>query len=143
MSIVLLFGSFDILHPGHRALFAQAKEHGEELHVIVARDATIAQIKGRPPYFSQEERCRQLQEEPLVDVVHLGAEGDKYAHARTLAPDVIVLGYDQEAFIDGLLREIATWPRAPRVIRALPHAPDRCKSSLLRAQREAGDVAPR
>jgi len=142
MTLVLLFGSFDILHAGHRALFTEAKTYGDELHVVVARDRTIEMIKGRPPYFSQEERQRHLDQEPLVDHVHLGAEGDKYALARSLAPTVIVLGYDQEAFISGLMTEIATWPNPPRLVRARPFAPHRYKSSLLRAAREAGDVAP-
>jgi len=136
MSLVLLFGSFDILHDGHRDLFRQAKELGKSLHIILARDETIQVVKKRAPYYGAEVRKHHLEMEPLVDMVHMGSLGDKYALAQRLEPDVILLGYDQEAFIPGLFEEITTWSKVPRIERALPYKEGFCKSSLLRAAME-------
>lgn len=137
MSIVLLFGTFDILHEGHRDLFRQAKAHGDQLYVILARDATIEQVKGRPPHFPEEVRQQHLEVEPLVDVVQLGSLTDKYAAIRDIAPDVIVLGYDQEVFVDKLEGKLREWGMHTRVIRAEPFHPDTYKSSLLRQELES------
>ena len=46
MRRVMVFGSFDPLHDGHRSLFRQARKHGDELVVVVARDVNIARLKG-------------------------------------------------------------------------------------------------
>lgn len=42
---VMVFGTFDIFHKGHEFYFSKAKEYGEELIVIVARDETVLKIK--------------------------------------------------------------------------------------------------
>jgi len=35
---VMVFGTFDIFHPGHRSFLNQAKKYGNYLIVVVARD---------------------------------------------------------------------------------------------------------
>lgn len=136
MSTVLLFGSFDILHDGHRHLFAQASKYGE-LHVILARDTTIEQVKKRLPFHNEEERLVQLQKEPLIKQVYLGSLADKFQKIQELKPDVIFLGYDQEVFVDTLYKKIEEFALQTEVIRGVPYREEECKSSLLRAQREA------
>lgn len=134
MSTVLLFGTFDILHPGHRDLFRQARQHGDRVEVILARDATVEQVKGRPPHFDEIQRKLQLEREPSIDIVHLGSLTDKYAAIREIKPDVILLGYDQDAFVDKLPPKLQEWGMDTEIIRAKPFHPEKHKSSLLRAR---------
>lgn len=136
MTTVLLFGTFDLLHDGHRDLFRQAREYGNKLHIILARDATVLEVKGRAPHFSEVERKAHLEQDPLVDTVQLGSLTDKYAALRDIAPEVIMLGYDQEVFVDKLAGKLASWNLHPAIVRATPYNPEVCKSSLLRRQLE-------
>ena len=52
MTKVMVFGTFDYLHEGHKDFFRQAKQYGDELVVVVARDETVKQIKGKLQAFS-------------------------------------------------------------------------------------------
>ncbi|MBU0625913.1 adenylyltransferase/cytidyltransferase family protein [Patescibacteria group bacterium] len=42
---VMLFGTFDILHPGHEYVFSQAKNYGDCVMVVLARDVTVKKVK--------------------------------------------------------------------------------------------------
>ena len=53
--IVMVSGCYDLLHAGHVAFFKTAAQYGK-LHVYVGQDQNIKFLKGKPPYFSQEER---------------------------------------------------------------------------------------
>lgn len=100
---ILVFGTFDGLHEGHKDFFRQAKEHGDCLVVVVGRDSTIIKTKGRPPKFNEQERLKAIQESGLVDEARLGNEGnDPYKVIEEIKPDIICLGYDQTHFIDKL-----------------------------------------
>lgn len=52
---VLVSGCFDLLHGGHIAFFKTAATFGD-LYVSVGKDENLFQLKGKMPYFSQEER---------------------------------------------------------------------------------------
>ena len=49
MKKVMAFGSFDILHDGHKHYLKEAKSFGDYLVVIVARDENIVKFKGKKP----------------------------------------------------------------------------------------------
>ena len=129
---VLIFGSFDLLHEGHRDLFRQAREYGEELHVIVARDKTIEEIKKKKPHYGENVRFQLLEREPLINVVHMGDLDDKYRLIKEIMPFVIVLGYDQTAFVDELKQKIADYGLHCKIVRAKPYFPLKFKSSIIR-----------
>ena len=44
MKKVLVFGTFDLLHKGHKFVFRTAKQFGQ-LYVVVARDTTVKKHK--------------------------------------------------------------------------------------------------
>jgi cytidyltransferase-like protein len=52
---VLVSGCYDLLHAGHIAFFKTASQYGE-LYVSVGKDENLLKLKGKKPYFSQEER---------------------------------------------------------------------------------------
>ena len=44
----MIFGTFDLLHPGHFFVLEEAAKRGD-VTVVVARDSTVKRIKNRPP----------------------------------------------------------------------------------------------
>ena len=46
---VLVFGTFDIIHPGHVFFLNQAKKLGDFLCVVVSRDETVNELKREYP----------------------------------------------------------------------------------------------
>lgn len=91
---VLVFGTFDVLHPGHRFVIEEALKRGE-VTVVVARDTTVRQIKKRSPRQSECERSQVLQEAFPSIIVMLGDSSDYRVPIAAVAPDLILLGYDQ------------------------------------------------
>ena len=97
---VLVFGTFDILHPSHlRFLYEARKTAGTddcELVLVLARDSSILRIKGRAPIFNEYQRLRVISSIRLVDYVLLGNKGvEIFDVILQVDPDIIVLGYDQ------------------------------------------------
>jgi FAD synthetase len=97
--VVLASGVFDLLHLGHVRFLEEAKKTGgkdAELIVIIARDSTVEQTKGRKPIMSENQRRVLVESLKVVDEAVLGFEifdlGDVIEHIK---PDVIALGYDQ------------------------------------------------
>jgi len=98
MKTILLFGTFDFLHSGHIFTFEAAKKLGDTLVVSVARDAAVEQIKGKRPLHSEEERLALVKHIDIVDDAFLGDEEQSvYSFFSEFVPDVIALGYDQDA----------------------------------------------
>ena len=52
---VFVSGCYDLLHGGHVAFFKTAAQYGD-LYVAIGSDDNIKLLKGKPTYFSQEER---------------------------------------------------------------------------------------
>jgi len=98
----MVFGTFDIIHPGHKNFFKQAREYGEYLIVVVARDKTVKEVKGKMPANNEKARLSNIKKSGLVDEAVLGNLKDKYKNIKKLKPDVICLGYDQINFTDKL-----------------------------------------
>ena len=134
--LAMCFGTFDGLHQGHEDYFRQAKDLADELFVVVARDATVVDIKGDLPSMNELERLQKVQEHPLVDEARLGYPGDKYQIIEEIRPDILCLGYDQEAFTENRDAEQARRGLSAAIYRCQPYQPDVMKSSLLRGVRE-------
>lgn len=88
----MVFGTFDILHLGHIHLFRKAKEYGDKLVVVVARDVNIK----KTIFHNETQRLLMLKHIDLVDEAILGDKTDFYQPIKKIQPDVIVLGYDQK-----------------------------------------------
>ena len=59
MKTVMVFGSFDLLHPGHLFFLKQAKKHGDKLVVVVALDRTIESVKQQTPKYNERVRSKK------------------------------------------------------------------------------------
>ncbi len=101
---VMLFGTFDDLHPGHEYVFREALRKSGSGHrtsdngvwAVVARDANVLRIKGRAPLQTETERAEAIMR--MFPEVHaiLGDASDFLAPIRSIQPDLILLGYDQK-----------------------------------------------
>jgi FAD synthetase len=129
---VLAFGTFDILHAGHENFLKQAKKQGDYLIVVVARDKTVAGLKGRIPKNREKARLDSVKQSGLADRAVLGSLGDKYAAIKKYRPDMICLGYDQKYFTENLITKLAEFGLArTRVVRLKPYKARIYKSSKL------------
>lgn len=128
----IAFGTFDILHKGHIDFFRQAKELGDFLAVVVARDSTVERIKGIKPLNDEEKRLAEVRKSPAVDLAVLGYEDDPYRVIEEQKPDVICLGYDQNSYSEGLGQEIKKRGITARIARLKPYMPEKYKSSKLK-----------
>ncbi|MBI4653028.1 adenylyltransferase/cytidyltransferase family protein [Candidatus Kuenenbacteria bacterium] len=107
---VMVFGTFDILHQGHKHFLKQAKQYGNFLIVVIARDVTVKQVKGKLPDKNEKQRQQAVIKSNLADKVVLGNLKNKYAVIKKFKPDIICLGYDQEYFVSQLKSEINPAP---------------------------------
>lgn len=130
---ILVFGTFDIFHEGHRNFLKQARKHGDFLRVVIARDATVLKVKGRLPRYSERERMNTVKATGLANEVVLGSLNDRYDVVREFKPDVICLGYDQRFFIDRLNEKLINFGLSrTKIIRMQPFQEEKYKSSKLR-----------
>ena len=106
MKKIMVFGTFDIFHLGHQSFLKQAKEFGDFLIVVVARDKTVLKVKKHPTLNNEKKRLKIIKESGFADKVVLGGLKNKYAVIKKYQPDVICLGYDQKFFIDKLDDEL-------------------------------------
>jgi FAD synthetase len=98
-TVVLASGVFDLLHLGHVKFLEEAKKAGgsnAELIVIIARDSTVEQTKGRKPIMPEDQRRALVESLKVVDVAVLGYENLVIGEViEKIKPDIIALGYDQ------------------------------------------------
>lgn len=127
---VLASGTFDHFHPGHEDYLRQAKSLGDEVIVIIARDAIVRRLKG---YSPQPENVRQraVAACPYVDQAVLGALENAFDFVASLRPDIIALGYDQQFFINGLAEAMREHGLDPSIVRLEAYYPEQYKSSIL------------
>jgi FAD synthetase len=97
--VVLASGVFDLLHLGHVKFLEAAKKtggKGAELIVIIARDTTVEETKGRKPIMTENQRRALVESLKVVDEAVLGFENFDIGDViERIKPDVIALGYDQ------------------------------------------------
>ncbi len=141
---VMVFGVFDLLHPGHVDFFKQAKSLGDFLIVSVARDVNVIKIKEQRPIHNEKERVTNIGMVPYVDKIVLGGLRDPWPHIVKERPDVIALGYDQKNYIEreeaSIKKQVSNLEeelqkhglKKTKVVRLKPHWPEVYKSSKFR-----------
>ncbi len=132
MKKIMVFGTFDILHPGHLNFFKQAKKLGDYLIVIIGRDKTVQKIKGRSPQNKEGERLIKVEQQKVVDRALLGNLNNPYKIIKQEKPDTIALGYDQNSFSKNLNAKIKEFDLETKIVRLKPYKSNIYKSSLLK-----------
>jgi FAD synthetase len=126
---IMLFGTFDVLHPGHLQYLHDGERRGEMV-VVIARDENVRRIKGLLPEHDENTRKAAVEKEFPEATVVLGNPDDFLTPIREHAPDVILLGYDQH------LPPGINEKDLPPIERAEPLEPEKYKSSLLRKNKK-------
>lgn len=132
MRTVLVFGSFDIIHPGHLAFLRTAKRYGDRLVVVVNRDVTYRKEKGHAPIFSERERLAIIRSLRDVWQAYLGDRPGSWTVIRRLRPDVIGVGYDQRADHPGLAAQLTRLRKRPKIVKIQRFNHRKHKSSLIK-----------
>lgn len=132
MKTVLAFGSFDLVHEGHKYFLEEAKKLGDKLIVVVARDDTIRAFKKVDPMYPEDERIDHVKKLGVADEIRLGYKGDKWKVIELVDPDVIALGYDQDSYTEGLEKGMRERGIKVKIVRIGSYKPEKYKSSLLK-----------
>jgi cytidyltransferase-like protein len=133
-TVIMVFGTFDMVHQGHEDLFRQARALAADpfLVVSVARDSAVERIKGVPARYDESARRSLVESNPLVDKAVLGDEVGSIIHIIAAAPDIIALGYDQEGeYVRDLERDLKAAGLPTRVVRLAAYEPEKYKTSKL------------
>lgn len=143
----MVFGTFDIVHPGHRHFFEQARKLAGKniayLIVSLARNKNIKRIKGKKPQASEAKRLSAIKSLPEVNKAMLGALGNHIPHIVRQKPDIIALGYDQTAYVSGLRTELKQAGLKTKIIRLKSHKPHIYKTSIIKmAQKSLAQKKP-
>jgi D-beta-D-heptose 7-phosphate kinase/D-beta-D-heptose 1-phosphate adenosyltransferase len=125
-------GIFDLLHAGHVALLARAKEHCDRLVVGLNSDASTRRLRGEGrPVNNETARAIVLASLGSVDSVVVFDENTPLRLVEALQPDVLFKGADyREDEIVGadvvrarggqvVLIELADWPSTSDTIRRI------------------------
>jgi cytidyltransferase-like protein len=140
--VVMVGGSFDIIHPGHIETLRQAKAMGDVLAVSVARDETFRRNKGKEPMHNEKLRQDLVCSIKYVDLAVLGSEKDIFETVRFLKPDIIALGYDQSHSEKSIKERASKAGIESRVVRLKTQVPTIKTSSIL-ASRDREDLLTR
>ncbi|MEZ3143935.1 adenylyltransferase/cytidyltransferase family protein [Halobaculum sp. MBLA0143] len=120
--VVLAQGTFDLIHPGHLHYLSEAADHGDELHVVVARRENVSH---KPtPVCPDRQRRDVLDALAVVDEAHVGDPDDYFVPVERIDPDVIVLGFDQHHDGDAISEQLRDRGLDCEVTRATGREPD-------------------
>lgn len=131
---IMVFGTFDILHPGHLHFFKQARGLAKNPYLIVsiARDVNVKRIKGKLPLHNERQRAALVKYSGLADKVVLGDTEGYMQHIVKANPQVIALGYDQQSsYVEGVREALQQHGVKARVLRLKSHQPRLFKTSKL------------
>lgn len=93
---VLVSGCFDLLHSGHVAFFKKAAQYGK-IYVAVGTDSNLILLKGKAPYFSQEERVYMVNSIRYVEKAFLASGSgmlDYEPDMVRIKPDIFIVNSD-------------------------------------------------
>ena len=128
----MAFGTFDIFHEGHQNFLNQAKQLGNNLIVIIARDRTTTNVKGEAPLHNESVRLNSVKASCIANKVILGNHDDKYKVIKKHRPNVIALGYDQMIFTQQLNKVLIDLKLDAEIVRLDAYFPQVFKSSLIK-----------
>jgi FAD synthetase len=130
---VVATGTFDILHPGHLYYLEQSKKLGDELFVIVARDANV---RHKPrPIIPEEQRRRMVAALRCVDHAILGDQTDMFRPIEEIRPAVITIGFNQHFEEEKLMQQLAARGLTAKIVRIGKYGTDDLCSSRMVVQR--------
>lgn len=92
---VLTFGTFDLVHEGHKFFLESAKRYWDVLVTILATDKSIEKFKNVKPMNSIEKRKEDLHKLWVSDIIWVWDENNPLKWIELYSPCVVCLWYDQ------------------------------------------------
>ena len=142
---MLATGVFDLLHLGHLKFLEESKKTGgphSKLVVVVARDKTVRRRKGRGPIVPEDQRRELVAALRVVDRAILGREEiDLLGILKEVKPDIVCVGYDQDAIRAAVTRLVRKEELPVRVVRIRRFGPIGFNSSSKLKSRIAKAVS--
>jgi len=112
---VVATGTFDILHPGHLYYLEESKKLGDELWVIVARDANV---RHKPrPIIPEDHRLRMVAALKPVTHAILGDQTDMFRPIEDIRPAIITIGFNQHFDEIKLQQQLSERGLTPSIVR--------------------------
>ena len=93
---VMVSGCYDLIHGGHIAFFKSAAEYGK-LYVMIGRDQNLLNLKGKEPYFSEQERKFIVSSVKYVHEAQIASGSgmlDFEPDMRRIKPDIFIVNTD-------------------------------------------------
>jgi FAD synthetase len=87
----MVFGTFDLLHEGHKFFLENAQKLGK-LNAVIPSDERVFKLKKRKPIHSVSERIKSLKKMGIDAELE---KKDSWQNVLDNQADIIVLGYDQ------------------------------------------------
>lgn len=107
-SLVMVHGSFDLLHAGHIRFLTESRRLGDALVVSVYTDRAIRRIKGpERPFLALDQRVELLSAIDGVDYLVACDADDPQRIVKALKPDVLASGkghFTAEQFYERMVR---------------------------------------
>lgn len=134
---VLVFGVFDLLHPGHIYFLKQAKKLGKKLIVIVSRDKVVKARKNIYPVEQEKIRLSHIKKLKFVNRVLLGNNNPQHNYnlVKIIKPQMIAVSYDQKPSLLIINRDLKKIGLNPILKRLPAYRPLKYKSSLIKINR--------
>ena len=133
--VVLTNGCFDLLHPGHTRLFAEARKLGDVLVVAMNSDRSVCALKGNRRALQPEaERAEIIAALSAVDYVTIFDDRSVLNVVSRMLPDVLVKGGDYSP--DQIVGRAVVEAAGGRVI-TIPLLPGYSTSAIIEAARTA------
>ena len=127
MKRVVATGTFDLLHPGHLYYLEESRLLGDELYVIVARDANV---RHKPkPVIPEDQRLKMVAALKPVDNAVLGDLHDMFQPIREIKPAIITIGFNQHFAEEKIKGDLLSRGIISEVVRVGQYPGDSCSST--------------
>ena len=131
MKTVLVFGTFDVIHPGHKFFLEQSAEYGDKLVAVIARDDFVSSIKKKTPVHSQEERINHIISSGLVDDACLSDKiTGTFNVVMKINPQVVCFGHDQIKLAESFKTWMDIHDKKIEIVTVDPYKRDKYSSTL-------------
>jgi D-beta-D-heptose 7-phosphate kinase/D-beta-D-heptose 1-phosphate adenosyltransferase len=135
LRVVLTNGCFDLLHPGHTRLFAEARKLGDVLIVAMNSDRSVCALKGKDRALQPEaERAEIIAALAAVDYVTIFDDVSVLPIVARMLPDVLVKGGHYT--LDQIVGRDAVEAAGGQVV-PIPIVPGYSTTAIIEAARKA------
>ena len=136
LRVVLTNGCFDLLHPGHTRLFAEARKLGDVLIVAMNSDRSVCALKGKNRALQPEtERAEIIAALAAVDYVTIFDDVSVLGVVARMLPDVLVKGGHYT--LDQIVGRDEVEAAGGRVV-SIPIVPGYSTTAIIEAAQQSG-----